>query len=201
MTHDPEELAQRAAAGDVRAVEQLLERHLPAMQAFVRANMGPMLRARESTSDLVQSVCREVLAQRARFRHPSAHGFAAWVFTIARRKIANRASELQAQKRDAAREVPGLDEPAIAQLAQAYARISTPSGRLQRREEIEQLEVALDQLTPEQREVITMAHLAGLSRKEIGAHLGRSEDAVRTQLHRAMARLAVLLDPAERKQD
>ena len=52
--------------------------------------------------------------------------------------------------------------------------------------------------TPEQREVITLAHLAGLPRKEIAALFDRSEEAVRTQLHRAMARLAVLPEAADR---
>lgn len=198
MTDDPEELAQRAAAGDSTAIERLLERHLPAMRAYVRANMGPTLRARESTRDLVQSVCRELLTHQARFQHPSAQAFVAWMFTLARRKIANRARDLATQKRGGEREVLGLDENAIAELGAEYARISTPSGRLLRREEIARLEAALDRLTDEQREVITLAHLAGLSRKDIAAQLGRTEVAVRTQLHRAMARLSMLLDAAER---
>lgn len=200
MTHDPEELARRAADGDAAALERLLEQHLPAMRAFVRAHMGPALRARESMSDLVQSVCRELLTHRRRFQHPSAHAFAAWMFTMARRKIANRARDLQAGKRAPEREIEGLDEATLTELGGEYARITTPSGRLLRREEIARLEAALDQLTPEQREVITLAHLAGLPRKEIAALLDRAEEAVRTQLHRAMARLAVLLEAADRNE-
>jgi hypothetical protein len=41
-----------------------------------------------------------------------------------------------------------------------------------------------------QREVIALAKIAGLSRAEIGERMGRSETAVRTLLHRALADLA-----------
>lgn len=193
MTQEPDELARRAAAGDAAAIEQLLDRHLPSVHAFVRAHMSPALRAKESTSDLVQSVCRELLTHRDRFQHGGDGGFQAWLFLTARRKIANRARDLQTGKRAAHREANGLSESAIAQLGAAYARVSSPSGNVLRREEIERLEAAMDRLDNEHREVITLAHLAGLSRAAIGAQLGKSEEAVRALLHRAMARLAILM--------
>jgi RNA polymerase sigma-70 factor (ECF subfamily) len=189
-------LARLAAQGDGVAVERLLEQHLPAVRAFVRAHMGARLRARESTSDLVQSVCRELLMHQDRFQHPSEGAFRAWLFTTARRKIANRARDLDRQKRGGGRDVEGLGESAITALGAAYARISSPSARIQHAEQIARLETAIDGLSDEQREVITLAHLAGLSRAEIGAAMGRSEEAVRALLHRAMVRLALLLDPA-----
>ena len=47
--------------------EQLLERHLPTLRAYVRRNLDAALADRESTSDLVQSVCREVLQSRGQY--------------------------------------------------------------------------------------------------------------------------------------
>lgn len=196
MTDDSIELAHRAADGDAEALDRLLTRHLPAVRAFVRLHMGPALRARESMSDVVQSVCRELLTHRERFRFGGEGGFKAWLFTAARRKIANRARELEQQRRDVQREVAGLSEGHIAALGGAYARISSPTGAALRREDITRLETAIDRLTEEQREVITLAHLVGLSRAEIGEQMGRTEEAVRALLHRAMARLAILLDAA-----
>jgi RNA polymerase sigma-70 factor (ECF subfamily) len=194
VTTDPLELARLAAQGDAHAMAVLLTRYLPAVRAYVRAHMGPQLRARESTSDIVQSVCRELLTHQDRFQHPDANGFEAWLFTTARRKIANRARDLGRDKRDVQREVPQADDSGLGALGAAYARISSPSGQALRAEEIARLEAAIDQLPEEQREVITMAHLAGLSRAEIGAQMGRSEEAVRSLLHRAKARLSILLD-------
>lgn len=197
MTHDSASLARRAAQGDQDALAQLLERHLPSVRAFVRSHMGPQLRARESMSDVVQSVCRELLLHRDAFQHPDENGFQAWLFTTARRKIANRARDLVRDKRDVRREVGDLGESAFGALGAAYARISSPSGKALVAEEVRRLEAAIDQLPEEHREVITLAHLAGLSRAEIGVRMGRSEEAVRALLHRAMARLMILLDVRE----
>lgn len=188
------EWVERAARGDAEAVERLLELHLPALRAFVRAHMSPALRARESSSDLVQSACREILGRVAEFRHPSEDAFRAWLFTAARRKIANRARDLEREKRDVARELPGdLRESALAALGATYSRITSPTGHALRREQIERLEAAIDSLSEEHREVLTLAYFAGLSRAEIGERIGRSEEAVRSLLHRATARLAILL--------
>jgi RNA polymerase sigma-70 factor (ECF subfamily) len=196
MTEDTLLLAQRAAAGDEQALATLLSRHLPAVRAFVRAHMGPQLRAHESSSDLVQSVCRELLTHQERFQYPGEQQFLAWLYTTARRKISNRVRDLGRDKRDARREIGGLAESAMAELGAAYARVSSPSGRALRAEEIARLEAAIDRLPEEQREVVTLAHLAGLSRAEIGAQMGKTEEAVRALLHRAKARLAILLEDA-----
>lgn len=196
MTDDTLVLARRAAAGDEQALATLLSRHLPAVRAFVRAHMGPQLRAHESSSDLVQSVCRELLTHQERFQYPGEQQFLAWLYTTARRKISNRVRDLGRDKRDARREIGGLAESAMAELGAAYARVSSPSGRALRAEEIARLEAAIDQLPDEQREVVTLAHLAGLSRAEIGEQMGKTEEAVRALLHRAKARLAILLEDA-----
>jgi len=196
MTDDTLVLARRAAAGDEQALATLLSRHLPAVRAFVRAHMGPQLRAHESSSDLVQSVCRELLTHQERFQYPGEQQFLAWLYTTARRKISNRVRDLGRDKRDARREIGGLAESAMAELGAAYARVSSPSGRVLRAEEIARLEAAIDQLPDEQKEVLTLAHLAGLSRAEIGAQMGKTEEAVRALLHRAKAQLAILLEDA-----
>jgi RNA polymerase sigma-70 factor (ECF subfamily) len=160
--------------------------------------MGPRLRARESSSDVVQSICRDLLTHRDRFRHAGAEAFRAWLFTTARRKLSNRVRDLEREKRDAARELGmELRESGLAELGGAYARISSPSGHALRVEEIERLEAALDELSEEHREVLTLAHLVGLSRAEIGRQMGRTEEAVRALLHRATARLAILLGEGE----
>ena len=191
MSDDPAEWIARAARGDGAAVERLIEHHLPALRAFVRARMGARLRARESTSDVVQSICRELLTHQERFVHPGPEAFKAWLFTTARRKLSNRVRDLERQKRDAGREVRGS---ALGDLGDAYARISSPSGHALKVEEIERLEAALDQLSPDHREVLTLAHLVGLSRAEIGRQMDKSEEAVRQLLHRATAKLAILLE-------
>jgi RNA polymerase sigma-70 factor (ECF subfamily) len=192
---DSARLAERAARGDGDAVERLLERHMPELRAFVRLRAGATLRERESTSDLVQSTCREVLTHIDRFRFPDETAFRRWLFTTAQRKIADRADHYTAQKRAREREEriardSGADDE---RLQACYERFSSPSHRALVKDEIEKIERAFDQLTDEQREVVTLAHLVGLSRKEIAEQLGKSENAVRIVLHRALARVAELV--------
>ena len=199
-------LAERAAQGDRAAVDALIVRYLPELHAFVRMRAGPMVRARESSADIVQSVCREVIEHIDRFQFPSEAAFKQWLYTTALRKILNRRDFYLAQKRDAQREVAlgaaagggsSFDEGA---LLDCYGRFSSPSRAAVRREEVERIERAFEELPEEYREVITLAHLVGLSRAEIAQQMNKSEGAIRVLLHRALARMSAILsgpsDPA-----
>jgi RNA polymerase sigma-70 factor (ECF subfamily) len=199
MTRSLESLTVAAAAGDRAAIDELLRRYLPELRAFVRLRAGSALRAHESSSDIVQSVCREILEHSERFRHPSESAFKRWLFTTALRKISDRWEHWTAAKRNAGGEPAAAgDVSGQRELAGCYASIFSPSAEAMLREEIERLEAAFERLGEEQREVITLAHLAGLSRAEIAEQMGRTEGAVRVLLHRSLARLAELLDPGGR---
>ncbi len=195
---DPEEiqgLSERAGEGDREALGTLLEHFLPELRAFVRLRVGPMIRARESESDLVQSVCREVLDHAGRFRHPSESAFKRWLYTTALRKILGRRDYYRAEKRDALREEGASGSES--ELLACYQRFSTPSHQALVRDEVERIEGAFDSLSDEQREVVTLAHFVGLSRAEIAAQTGRNEGTVRMILHRALAKVAWQLGTPE----
>jgi len=200
--HEDEEikrLTELWMQGDERALEVLLEQYLPGLRAFVRLRAGPLLRARESHSDLVQSVCREVLQHKERFQHPTARGFKQWLYTTAQRKIANRYEHWRAAKRDIGMEEPpaATETAAEGRLLAAYGSFCSPSREMMAQEEISRIERGFDKLSDEHREVILMAKVAGLSRAEIAEKLGKKEGAVRTLLSRALAKLAESLDTDE----
>jgi len=184
-----ESLVQRAVAGDTAALGALIERHIPGLRAFIRLRMGKELRAKESASDLVQSVCREVLEHADRFRYPGEKQFKQWLYREAFRKVANRAAYLKAERRDVGREQPQSSEESYAQLSMAYTSFS-PSRDARAREHAERLEAAFDQLSDEYREVIVLSRVMGLSRAEMAVEMGRTEPAVRSLLSRALSRLA-----------
>lgn len=194
MSSELDAWTRAAAAGERGALEKLLEHHLPALRAYVRLRAGKAVRQHESSSDLVQSVCREVLEHASRFRHPSESAFRRWLFTTALRKILDKRNFHEADKRDARRALAGGDTAQQA-LMEAYGNIATPSQGAVVHEELERIEAAMDELSEEQREVVTLAHIVGLSRAEIGQQIGKSEGSVRMILHRALSRLAVLLRP------
>ncbi|MFG0315962.1 MAG: RNA polymerase sigma factor [Planctomycetota bacterium JB042] len=189
----PEELAdlvRRAQAGDDGAADELLRSHLPGLRAFVRLRAGEVVRLKESASDLVHSVCREVLEELPSIEYRGEKAFRNWLFRAAERKIVDRARFWRAEKRDLAREAspaPGTDRD---ELMRSYASIHTPSRDAIVREEVERIEEAFDRLPDHYREVITLARLVGLPHKEIAEEMGRSEGAVRILLFRALAELS-----------
>ena len=184
------DLVTRIRAGDGAAREALLVRHLPALRAYVRLRCGPALRARESASDIVQSACRDVLGDLERFRYGGEAGFKAWLYATALRKIADRAEYWGAQRRDAGREVPlpsGDDGAGLA------AALPSPSVVAMGRESMEQLERAFDRLSEDDREIIVLSRVVGLTHTEISEQLGIGLSASRMRLFRALAALSEVL--------
>jgi RNA polymerase sigma-70 factor (ECF subfamily) len=176
-------------------VERLLAEHLPGLRAFVRLRAGPLVRARETESDVVQSTCREVLEHREIYRHGGEAGFRHWLYTTALRKILNKHEFHAAARRDARRDVPA-DAASDAALIDAYACLCTPSRVAAAKEELARIEAAFERLPDDYREVVLLSRLVGLPRAEVALSMGRSEASVRNLLHRALAQLAGLLEPA-----
>lgn len=194
MADDPRELLDRLCEGDRDALEQLLAQHLPGLRGYVRLHCGAELRERESATDLVQSVCREILEKVDRFQHPDENGFKRWLYTTALRKIQHRRRYYRAERRDAGREVTPARDRSDDVLVNCYQSFCTPSRAAMAREEVERIESAFDQLPDHYREVITQARILGLSRAEIGERMGKSEGAVRVLLSRALVHLTELLE-------
>ena len=71
----------------VREPEGRAARLLPDIQAYVRLKVGPDLQVRESCSDIVQSVCREIFADLTGWQDRGEGSFRAWVFTLALNKV------------------------------------------------------------------------------------------------------------------
>lgn len=185
MTHEPDETAILSATrGDPVAIEDVLRAYLPRLQQYVRLRIGPQLRAREDTVDIVQSTVRELLEQPA-FEWRGEIEFRAWLFQAALHKILEKQRYHAAGKRNAAREAGDAehvaDDDAVAH------DLASPSRIAMAREDLQRLESVIDRLTEPQREVVTLARIVGLPHAVIAARLGKSEVAVRQLLVRAMA--------------
>ena len=185
-------LTARAVAGDRAALAALLEGHLPELEAFVRARMDRRWKNRESSVDLAQSVCRDLLQHADRFRHADPDAFRRWLFATASRKLHDRRDYHHAARRDVGLESPpseGVDSP------DTFSRPSpTPSQTASAHEELARIESALERLPEDYREVISLARIAGLSHRSIGEIMQRNEGAVRMLLHRALGRLTEELE-------
>ena len=179
----------RGMAADERPFEVLLAPHLEDLRRYVARNATGDVRARENCSDLVQSVCRELLQHRARYR---GDGFRAWLFATAKRKLVDRRRSHGAAKRAVAREwqlQADLDE-------QFAAASPSPERSAVARERLTRVEQAIAELPPDYREVLLLARVQGQSTEQIAAAMGRTEGAVRVLLCRAQARLVMLAGEA-----
>jgi RNA polymerase sigma-70 factor (ECF subfamily) len=181
-------------AEPVRAplAERLLG-HLPGLTRFVRRRMGAELASRESASDIVQSTCRELLHAAPEFADQGDASFQRWLRSAAEHKLRNRARYWRAQRRDA-RERP------LAALAHdtageaAAPESSHPSHAASLRDEAGRLARAFERLPADYRAVVARSQIDGASHAEIARESGRSPEAVRKLLARAMARFAAELE-------
>ncbi len=186
-----EETVKQAREGDAEAAGRLLEPHLGRLAAFVRLQSGGSLGKRESCADLVQSICRLALEGMGAVEAPDEPAFRRWLYAVALNALVSKATFHQRARRDVRRELVESSLGAEA-LLRSYADLCTPSRKAMAREEVERIEEAFDQLTPDYRDVLSLRFVAGLSHAEIAERLGRSEEATRKLLHRARARLAML---------
>jgi RNA polymerase sigma-70 factor, ECF subfamily len=194
MSGSTQELV-RAASQDKQALEQLLVRHLPHLQGWLRLRMGALLRARETPEDLVQSVAREALGELSTFEWRGEGAFRHWLYTRAQHKLQDRIRYLGAKMRDAKREVPSPEDSQA--LLHCYASLCTPSREIASAEALRRIEGAFDELPEDYKEAITQYRICGLDYQEIAERMGRSEGAVRNLVYRGLSRLAVRLGTPE----
>ena len=192
---DSRKLVEDASRGDAVAVEALVEHYLPDLERFVGRRAGAAVLARESSSDLVQSICREVFQHLAdeRLEYRGEREFKQWLYQAALLKLAERARHWRADKRDTARELAlGSAADSALRAASEPTGSASPSAAAIRREDAQRLRAAIAGLPEGYREVVELAYLEGLSHQEISARLSISETNSRVLLSRAVARLTLL---------
>jgi RNA polymerase sigma-70 factor, ECF subfamily len=193
MKSEHDRLAERIRLGDAAALDQLFERHLPALRAFIHLNMGAALRRKETTEDLAQSTCRQLLQTMEAFEYEGERAFRVYLYRAALHKIYGKSRYYAAQRRAPERETELASSALTPEILEAYRSISSPSHHLMRAEEIERVRQAFDQLAPEEREVLSMKRLLGLSVEEIADKLDIDREKVRWRLGQALAKLARLI--------
>ncbi|MBK9383950.1 MAG: sigma-70 family RNA polymerase sigma factor [Planctomycetes bacterium] len=190
-----EDLVRRAVAGEREALERLFASQLQPVHAWVRQRLGPQLRARVDTQDLAQSSLAEAFRDLGGFEWRGRESFRRWLRRIVENKIRQKAIFFRRRKRDAGRELRAHEDSAARAPADFGIEPKTPSHILDRRDELAAVERAMERLPQEYREVVRMARLEHLPYREIGERMGgRSEDAVRKLLMRALLKLTQLVD-------
>lgn len=171
------ELLAGAVAGEPRAVAALLAAVQPPVLRFCRARLGPRETAVGCADDVAQDVCAAVLSVLPTYRL-TAPSFRAFVFGIARHKVADAFRAMTRNRCDAVEELPERcdpqDDPALAALDV---------------ERSERLGDLLGVLSPRQAEILALRVAVGLTAEETADALGTTSGAVRVAQHRALQRL------------
>ena len=176
------------------SIGALVERHEQALRRFISFHAATIVRRKESVSDLVQTVFRELLVAGKRLRFDGDAQFRHWLFVAARNKLRDRLHFHLRKRRDVRRERAFAPDAEVTDVwRDAFATFCTPVAAVISGEEIERIERCFAALTDDHREVILLYQLGNLSAAQIGEVIGRGEGATRALLSRALARFSTLL--------
>ena len=177
-------------AGNDAALEKLFTAVRPRLQQMVSLRIGAQLQARLDPSDVLQEAYLDAEQKIERYlKRPTVSPFV-WLRGVTFDRLAKlQRQHLGTQARDVTRECR-LPENSSVHLAQHLAaRSDTASAVLGRKEVHRQLQLAIDGLSNEDREVILMRHFEGLTNSEVAEALEIKPTTATMRHGRALARL------------
>lgn len=175
---DPSELLARARRGDKEALEALLTSVAPAIHRFGLR----MCKNVHDAEDVLQDTLLNVAKHLSDFEGRSS--LSSWIFSLTRSACAKKRRGLKNRP-------PVSDE----QLSERPDPGPNPEVRAADQELAFALSGALDRLSDDQREVLLLRDVEGLSAPEAASSLGISVQAVKSRLHRAREALRAALRP------
>jgi len=166
---DEARLADRISQ-DPAAFAELYRRYVDRVYRYLYSHVGDAGEAEDLTAQVFTA------AWESRQRYHEQGAFAAWLFSIARRKIADHFRHRRPQV-----SLEGEDPP---------LRVDwDPLSQLVHTESLQRLARLVHCLQPRQVELLRLRFAADLSYAEIGAALGKSEAAVKMAMHRLLEEL------------
>lgn len=176
MTDQTEILVGRAQRGDQRAFDELVEQYRDRLRSSFNGRIGAGLRKSVEVDDLVQETFLWAFKSIRTFEWQGENSFLRWLGGISHHVVLKAADRAKGQESAAlTEEVPADD--------------SSPSKVLARGERFDRLQAAVDTLSPDHREVIVLTRIEGLKVNEVARRMGRSPDAVKKLLRRALRKL------------
>ncbi len=154
------------ARHDTEAFASLYKRYLAPIYRYLLTRLNTDHDAEDLTAQVFTEALEGIVADRYR----SGGNFAAWLFTIARRRLV-----------DFYRKHP------TAELTDPPSQEPSPLSIVEHNENIQRLAHLLTQLDEEHRELLRLRFSAGLNFSQISILEGRSEPAVKMALYRTIA--------------
>lgn len=191
--HPTQHLVGLAQAGDQAAINQLCRIYGERVRRIIRFRIDRKLRPKIDSVDVVQDALVLALGGLHDFTYRNEGDFLRWLSRIAENKLHDVLDRFHADKRDIRREIPFRKVEANTEVCAfgvaGPVETTTPSVLLSRKEQLDRLERAIDDLKPEYRDVIFLSRIERLSHEEIAARMGKSKGAVAMLLSRALLAL------------
>jgi RNA polymerase sigma-70 factor (ECF subfamily) len=171
-------LLEAVAAADLRAFQQLYDRHASALFALALKILGN----RADAEDVLQEAFVQVWKTAGSF-HSARGKPISWLILLTRSRAIDRLRSRRTRDRvtETAAHQPADDAPPASQQA-----VASETQTLVRR--------AVESLDAEQRRLIELAYFGGLTQSEIAAQLGQPLGTVKTRIRAGMMRLRELLE-------
>lgn len=191
----------RAAEGDDRGWQEVIEPYRARLQRMVALRIDRRMQRRVNASDIVQEAYLEAAEHLAEYLENPKMPLYLWLRGITGNKLLEvHRHHLGFKMRDAARDVAlegggGLHSNSRAVAAALAGDNTSPSVAATRREMKRLLEQALDSLDPLDREVLALRHYEHLSNSEVAQLLGIEPSAASKRYIRALKRLKGILAP------
>ena len=194
-----DEMLSQAVGGEAAALGKLFCLYEPTLRKMVLLRMDHRLQGRLDVDDVLQEVYVEYA--RSIGQYPAYQGmpFRLWLRMIAGRKLqALHRHHLGVAARDADREVslfrgplPSVSSGCLA--IQLLGRHTSPTQAAQRVELQLQIQAALNEMEPIDREIIALRHFEEMSNSDVAHILGISQAAASNRYVRALRRIKNLL--------
>lgn len=175
------QLFARARLGDAGALGRLVERCLPRLRRWTHGRLPKWARTVTDTTDLIQEAMLRVVCRLDAFEIRSERALAAYLRATVRNHIRDEHRRLSRR---------GSHDAAAAELVDAAP---SPFDLVSRREAEARYRAALAQVRPADRELIVAHFELGYTHDQLGCMTGRSRNAARMALQRAVRRLAELM--------
>ncbi|MGH3564399.1 MAG: sigma-70 family RNA polymerase sigma factor [Mycobacterium sp.] len=166
-----------AVAGDRGALREVLETIRPIVVRYCRARVGAAERSGLTADDVAQEVCLATITALPRYRDQG-RPFLAFVYGIAAHKVADAH---RAAGRDRAYTTDSVPE--------SWSEEAGPEQLAVQADSATRMNELLQVLPGNQREILILRVVVGLSAEETAVAVGSTPGAVRVAQHRALARL------------
>jgi RNA polymerase sigma-70 factor, ECF subfamily len=166
------------------------------LQLLARLQLGPELRGKIDSSDVVQETLLRAHRNREQFQGRTEAEQAGWLRAILAHSLADAARRLTPKGRHGREQSleAAIEQSSLRLEAMLATGLSSPSGKAVRNEQLQRLADALATLPDDQRAAVELRHLQGLSMAQIGQRMHRSVASVGGLLQRGLRGLRQCLD-------